>query len=117
LSSAVRWRTVSTAALSNIPGIDTIPLTAWSEAPQLASRISSAETKGTRFSAGNGVGDGDKDQSLSRVCVKFVFVMDDARRKGIATKLIKACQKRWPGILLTEGVSVAGEALREHFEE
>jgi hypothetical protein len=43
--------------------------------------------------------------------VKFVLVVDDERRRGIATKLVQAIRQRWPGAMLTDGISAAGEAL------
>lgn len=41
----------------------------------------------------------------------FIIVDDRYRRQGIATALIDACCSRWPEIILTSGVTDAGEAL------
>ncbi len=41
----------------------------------------------------------------------YVLVVDDCRRRGIATALIAACRERWPDIRLTDAISDAGEAL------
>lgn len=43
--------------------------------------------------------------------VKFILVVDDERRKGIGLKLVRALQERWPGVMLTDPISEAGEAL------
>lgn len=49
--------------------------------------------------------------------VKFVFVVDDERQKGIGTELLKAIRQRWPQALLTGPISKAGEHLLNKFEE
>lgn len=41
----------------------------------------------------------------------FVLVPDHCRRRGYATALIRACERRWPGLLLTDPISEAGEGL------
>jgi len=43
--------------------------------------------------------------------VKFVFVVDEYRGQGIASKLLEACRSRWPGIDFTVGMNAAGDAL------
>jgi GNAT superfamily N-acetyltransferase len=45
------------------------------------------------------------------VVLWYVLVADPYRRRGIATALVAAARKRWPGIHVTEGVTPAGEAL------
>lgn len=47
----------------------------------------------------------------ARPTIKFVLVADDARRRGIATRLVEACRQRWPGAELSLPISPAGEAL------
>lgn len=44
--------------------------------------------------------------------LSFIFTLDHERRRGIATKLLAECEKRWPGIILTEPISGAGKALQ-----
>ncbi len=39
-----------------------------------------------------------------------VFVRDDRRRRGVGTALVKAIKERWPGVILSEAISAAGEA-------
>jgi hypothetical protein len=43
----------------------------------------------------------------------FVLVPDHVRRLGYATTLIRACERRWPDLLLTDAISEAGERLTE----
>jgi hypothetical protein len=43
--------------------------------------------------------------------VKFVLVVDDFRRQGIATRLILACRERWPDLQLSLPISKVGLAL------
>lgn len=45
----------------------------------------------------------------------YLFVVDDERRKGIATMLVEACQRRWPDIRLSPAISDGGEALLRKF--
>src|SRR5689334_10796146 len=47
----------------------------------------------------------------SRAVVTFVLVVDDCRRRGIATRLIEECRKRWPDLNLTGPTSSTGLAL------
>lgn len=41
----------------------------------------------------------------------YVLVRDEHRRRGYATRLIQACESRWPDLLLTEPISEAGAGL------
>lgn len=41
----------------------------------------------------------------------FVFVPDMLRRKGYAKALIKRCMEFWPGLIITDGVTEAGDRL------
>ncbi len=41
----------------------------------------------------------------------YVLVPDESRRKGLAKRLVKACQERWPGLMLTDAISPEGQAL------
>lgn len=41
----------------------------------------------------------------------FIYVCDQERRQGVATKLIAAVRARWPDIYLGEAISEAGEGL------
>jgi hypothetical protein len=43
--------------------------------------------------------------------VDYVWVPDHLRRRGHATRLIRACERRWPGLTLTGPISEAGEGL------
>ena len=45
----------------------------------------------------------------------YILVADQFRRKGIATALIEACQRRWPDLQLTDAISEAGEALLRRY--
>lgn len=47
--------------------------------------------------------------------VNYIIVADDERRQGIATKLIKAIERRWPDIWLSDAISKGGEALIKKF--
>lgn len=47
----------------------------------------------------------------ARPRIEFVLVADDARRRGIATRLIEACRERWPDARLSLPISPAGLAL------
>jgi hypothetical protein len=51
------------------------------------------------------------DSELACVMLDFVLVPDQFRRCGYATKLIAACEARWPNLELTEAISEAGEGL------
>ena len=51
----------------------------------------------------------DGDERKAELC--FVLTADQERRKGIATKLLAECEKRWPGIRLTDPISNEGKAL------
>jgi GNAT superfamily N-acetyltransferase len=46
-----------------------------------------------------------------RPLVKFVLVTDDARRRGIGSRLIEACRERWPDLVLSAPISEAGLGL------
>lgn len=46
----------------------------------------------------------------------FVMVPDHLRRKGHATTLIRACEARWPGLVLTDAIGPEGEGLLESLE-
>lgn len=48
--------------------------------------------------------------------LEFVLVPDQFRRVGIATKLVRAIQARWPSVVLTDGISAAGEGLLRSLE-
>ena len=41
----------------------------------------------------------------------FILVPDDCRRRGYATKLVRACLERWPDLVPTGPISPEGEAL------
>lgn len=43
----------------------------------------------------------------------FVYVVDQKRRCGIASALIRACEKKWSRIALTDAISESGQALLE----
>jgi len=43
----------------------------------------------------------------------YILTCDDFRREGHAERLIMECDKRWPNLCLTEGISPAGCALVE----
>ena len=43
--------------------------------------------------------------------MEFILVPDQYRRRGHATRLIRACVKRWPNLVLTDAISPAGEGL------
>jgi len=45
--------------------------------------------------------------------IDYVLVADPYRRKGIATRLVQACQERWPDLDIGEASSEAGQALLE----
>lgn len=53
-----------------------------------------------------------QDGTERKAEMSFVLVVDDERRKGIATKLLAECEKRWPDIQMTKPTSKAGEFLR-----
>jgi GNAT superfamily N-acetyltransferase len=57
-----------------------------------------------------------KDLGEAGTFITYVLVADDKRRQGIATKLIRACRERWPGLWLTEVCSEAGTALVKKLE-
>jgi len=52
----------------------------------------------------------DGEEHKAEMC--FLLVSDEERRRGIATKLLTECEKRWPGIKMTEPTTRAGKALR-----
>jgi GNAT superfamily N-acetyltransferase len=54
---------------------------------------------------------GAEPTSETRPQIKFVLVVDDERRQGIATRLIEACRERWPTIQLSPPISAAGAGL------
>lgn len=43
--------------------------------------------------------------------LEFIFVVDQYRRRGIAKRLVKACQRRWSNLMLTPAISEEGEHL------
>lgn len=45
------------------------------------------------------------------VLLDFIFVPDDLRRVGFATRLIRECRYRWPELTLTEAIGEPGERL------
>lgn len=47
----------------------------------------------------------------------FLHVVDHHRRHGVGTALVRACQGRWPDIVLTEAISKAGRGLLQSLEE
>lgn len=47
----------------------------------------------------------------------FVLVADDSRRRGVATRLVRACRERWPDAQLTPAISAAGKRLCDNFPE
>ena len=49
-------------------------------------------------------------------CVDYILVCDECRRQGIATKLVKACEERWPNIMLTDAISEMGESFLRSLE-
>lgn len=51
------------------------------------------------------------------VCLDFIWVPDHARRFGHATRLIRACEARWPDLVLTEAISLAGQRLLDSLDE
>jgi len=55
--------------------------------------------------------------SLTGPTVEFIWVPDQCRRRGYATKLLEYCFQRWPDLQLTDGVSEAGEALVAKFQK
>ena len=57
----------------------------------------------------------DGDDRKAELC--FVLTADQKRRTGIATKLLKECEERWPGIKLTEPITTGGTRLRASFEK
>lgn len=46
--------------------------------------------------------------------LEYILVSDKERRAGVATRLVKACRKRWPRILLTSAISKGGSVLLKH---
>ena len=42
--------------------------------------------------------------------VDFIYVVDQFRRNGVGTALVKACEERWPGIHVHDRVSHEGRA-------
>jgi GNAT superfamily N-acetyltransferase len=52
---------------------------------------------------------------LWRPNLRYLFVVDAYRRQGVATKLLRACLRRWPD-LDYEGVTDAGIAFEEAFD-
>jgi GNAT superfamily N-acetyltransferase len=46
----------------------------------------------------------------------FIMVPDHLRRCGYATRLIQACEGRWPDLTLTEAISEAGDGLLKSLE-
>lgn len=53
-----------------------------------------------------------EDAGQRKAEMSLVFTVDHKRRQGIATKLLAECEKRWPGIKMTEPISDSGWALR-----
>lgn len=45
------------------------------------------------------------------VTLEFILVADQHRRKGVATSIVRACEERWPGIVLSSPISQCGEKL------
>ena len=43
--------------------------------------------------------------------LNVIVVADAWRRQGIATKIIRACQERWPGLQTTSVMGAEGEGL------
>lgn len=53
-----------------------------------------------------------QDGQERKAQLSFMLIADHERRKGIATKLLADCQKRWPGIHRTDPISDSGTAFR-----
>jgi GNAT superfamily N-acetyltransferase len=47
--------------------------------------------------------------------VRYVYVSDESRGRGIASLLLEACLERWPGLGLSRAISTAGAALHRKF--
>jgi hypothetical protein len=58
---------------------------------------------------------GHSDEDFGISAIVFVLVADDCRRKGVASKLIRACLDRWPKIQSSGGISEGGKALCKRF--
>jgi GNAT superfamily N-acetyltransferase len=52
-----------------------------------------------------------------RETLMYIQVADDERRRGFATRLVRACVKRWPNIYLTDAAGGAGEGLLAKFPQ
>lgn len=50
------------------------------------------------------------------VTLDFILVPDLYRRMGYASRLVRDCEVNWPGMLLTDPISPAGEGLAESLE-
>jgi hypothetical protein len=50
------------------------------------------------------------------VSLDFIWVPDHCRRSGYATRLIRACEERWPDLVLTDPISRSGAALLRSLE-
>lgn len=48
--------------------------------------------------------------------IEYLCVQDQHRRKGIATRLVEACEQRWPAIVTTDAISEPGEAFLRKLE-
>jgi GNAT superfamily N-acetyltransferase len=57
----------------------------------------------------------DHDEKKAEMC--FILVADEERRKGIASKLLDECARRWPRIHITKPISKTGRALARSFQE
>ena len=47
--------------------------------------------------------------------LNFIFVSDEWRRQGFATRIVEACMARWPRFTMTTGMNPAGQALHAKF--
>jgi GNAT superfamily N-acetyltransferase len=56
------------------------------------------------------------DETGKQATVEHIIVNDERRRQGIATALVEACQKRWPGVYLDIATNPAGLALIRRFQ-